>query len=100
MLISIMVPLTGGGGCSDIGAVLLDSGTSNTTFWVRNMGGDPPYGKDPGGFPPPCGDTDNEENPTATIQQKLELRNEEARSRGTGYLHLQTSENGGPVHCD
>ena len=71
MLILIMGPLAVGDGCSDLGAVLLGSGTSNTTFWVRNMGGDPPYGKDPGGVPPPCGDTKNKENPTATSQQKL-----------------------------
>ena len=43
----------------DLGAVIIGGVTGNTTFWVGNVGGDPPYGKEPGGVPPPGDKTDH-----------------------------------------
>ena len=42
-------PWLGGGGRADLGVVLIGGGTGNTYFWVRNVCGETPYGKDHGG---------------------------------------------------
>ena len=54
MSIYVTYPWAGGGRRADIGVVLLGSGTGKAPFWVVNVGGDPPYGKDPGEVPPSC----------------------------------------------
>ena len=69
------------------------------------MSGDPLYGKDPGGVPPPgrnmyCGAT-----PPEMIRWDLALptdrvNNESGRYVGTGYLHRQEVEHSVPVHCN
>ena len=43
----------------DLGEVVLGGGTGNSPFRVINVGGDPPYGKDPGGVPLPGEKTDH-----------------------------------------
>ena len=98
-------PWAGGSVHTDFRAVLLGDGTGNTPFWVRNLGGDPPYGKDPGGVPPPGGERDQGATPPATSQRELALpttggRDGGGRDGGTGDLHRQEAEHGGPVHRD
>ena len=65
----------------------------------------PPYGEDPGGVPPPGGETDHGENPLETSQQDLVFptsggRNKGGQDGGTGELNFQEAEHGGPVNCD
>ena len=43
----------GGGGHANLGEVLLCGSKGVTYFWIRDVGGDPPYGEVPGGSPPP-----------------------------------------------
>ena len=65
----------------------------------------PPYGEDPGGVPPPGGETDHGENPLEKSQQDLVFptsggRNKGGQDGGTGELNFQEAEHGGPVNCD
>ena len=59
----ITYPWAEGGGSADLGAVLIGGDTGNTPFRVRNVGSDTPFGKYPGGVPPPGGETDKRETP-------------------------------------
>ena len=79
----------------DLRVVLIDDGTGNTPFWVRNLGDKPPYGKDPGGVPPLGDETYHGELALPTYEEI----NEGGRSRGTGDLHSQDAEHGRPLHC-
>ena len=68
------------------------------------MGGDPPCGRDPGGFPPPGGIIDHRETTPETSQWELSLTSSGVRDDNNGYgetgdLHFQETEYGGPVHC-
>ena len=96
-------PWAGRGGRAGLRAVLLDVGTGNTPFRFGNVGGDPPYGKDPWGVLPPCGETDHSATTLVSIRKDLVLptadgRNEGGDAGGTGNLHLQEAEHGGPVY--
>ena len=45
----------GRGRCTDVGAILCHSRVGDLPIWVRDVGGDPPYGANLGGFPPQRG---------------------------------------------
>ena len=47
---SLAGPRTGGGGCTDLREILLGVSPGDTLFWVRDVGGDPLYDKEHGGF--------------------------------------------------
>ena len=53
----------GGGRHAEIKEFLLGGGPGDALFWVGDVGDEPPYDKEPGGVPPPCGATDHGENP-------------------------------------
>ena len=58
---------------------------------------EPPFGKDPGGFPPPGGTTNCRENHLVTSQRDLSLPsadswNNNGGAGGTGDLHYQEAK--------
>ena len=63
----------GGGGQMELREVLTDVSPGDALFRVREVGDDPPYGKYPGGFPPPGGAMDHETTPPGTIRPELAL---------------------------
>ena len=52
----------GGGGCAHLRDILLGGSPGNAPFRFGDVGGDPPYGEYPEGFPPPSGAVDHREN--------------------------------------
>ena len=58
----------GGGGCKELGEVLIVVSPGNATFQVGEVGGDPPHRKYPWGFPPPGGENDHGAPPLETRQ--------------------------------
>ena len=73
MGMSLVDPRAVGGVRIDLGNILPAVSPGDAPFWVRYMGGDPSYGKDPEGFPAPGGATDYGANPPEMIQQDLSL---------------------------
>ena len=63
MVIPTVDPWVGGGGLTDLGEILLCGGAVNAPFGVVYGCGEPPYGKYPGGVPPPGVETDRRETP-------------------------------------
>ena len=90
---SIVDPRSGGGGRADLRDVLLGGSPGDTHFRVGYMGGNPPYGEDPVGFPLPGGMMDHGETPPTMSRWELSLpsaggRDDKGGAERTGYLHF------------
>ena len=87
-----------------LGLVLLGGSTGSDTFRVRNVSGDPLYGKVPGRFPPPGGAKDHGATPPKTSRWELVLtsaggRDENSGAGGAGDIYCQEAEYSGPEYC-
>ena len=59
----------GGGKTKGVGYVIQGGGAGSTSFWVRDVGGDPPAGEGPHGLPPPGGLADDRHRPQTSTGQ-------------------------------
>ena len=87
---SLVDPRVGGGGRTDLGEVLLVSSPGGTPFRVRDVGGYPPYGEDPGVFPRPGGATDHRAPPPVTNQWELTLLSAGGCDKNSRVEELET----------
>ena len=76
---------SGGGGHAYLRVDPLGGGTGNAPFLVRNLGGDPLYGKYPGGVPPTGGKTYHGAYPPEISQLYLALTTAGGSDRGGWY---------------
>ena len=74
----------GGRGPEDFGTILCHGRAGNTDLWVVDLGGEPPHGADPGGFPPLDGEANNEESTGATSGWGMGVTTDRGGAKGGG----------------
>ena len=92
-----------GSGLEDVGLILRHGFSGNTAPRVRDLGGDPPHGADPGEVPPLGGTSNNWETPEATDGWGMGVipgnRGAQGfRSQGVVGIHKTEAEHGVTFH--